>query len=131
MTRFDGQELILSSVLGEEALIFESVVRQTDQFSAFNQVAFLAIGIQRELGNTENIAVHILQRQVHLPFGVFKDPHLRHFLGKEVCLCLCVAVCDAYQQHEALPYLSDGYAVYADLRARATLYYNSHILLQQ
>lgn len=36
MTRFDGEELTLSSVLGEEALIFESVVRQTDQFSAFN-----------------------------------------------------------------------------------------------
>ena len=37
MTRFDGQELTLSSVLGEEALIFESVVRQTDQFAAFNE----------------------------------------------------------------------------------------------
>lgn len=36
MTRFDGEELTLSSVLGEEALIFESVVRQTDQFSVFN-----------------------------------------------------------------------------------------------
>ena len=36
LTRFDGQELTLSSVLGEEALIFESVVRQTDQFAAFN-----------------------------------------------------------------------------------------------
>ena len=37
MTRFDGEELTLSSVLGEEALIFESVVRQTDQFAAFNE----------------------------------------------------------------------------------------------
>lgn len=37
MTRFDGQELLLSSVLGQEALIFESVVRQTKQFSAFNE----------------------------------------------------------------------------------------------
>lgn len=36
LTRFDGQELTLSSVLGGEALIFESVVRQTAQFSAFN-----------------------------------------------------------------------------------------------
>ena len=36
LTRFDGQELTLSSVLGEEALIFESVVHQTDQFAAFN-----------------------------------------------------------------------------------------------
>jgi hypothetical protein len=36
LTRFDGQELTLSSVLGDEALIFESVVRQTDQFAAFN-----------------------------------------------------------------------------------------------
>lgn len=36
LTRFDGQHLPLSSVLGDEALIFESVVRQTEQFSAFN-----------------------------------------------------------------------------------------------
>lgn len=37
MTRFDGQKLLLSSVLGQEALIFESVVRQTKQFAAFNE----------------------------------------------------------------------------------------------
>ena len=36
MIRFDGQELTLSSILGEEALIFESLVRQTDQFASFN-----------------------------------------------------------------------------------------------
>ena len=36
LTRFDGQELTLSSVLGDEALIFECVVCQTDQFAAFN-----------------------------------------------------------------------------------------------
>lgn len=37
LTRFDGQELLLSSVLGREALIFESVVCQTKQFAAFNE----------------------------------------------------------------------------------------------
>ena len=36
LTRFDGQQLALSSVLGDEALVFESVVRQTEQFAAFN-----------------------------------------------------------------------------------------------
>ena len=36
LTRFDGQQLTLSSVLGDEALVFESVVRQTEQFAAFN-----------------------------------------------------------------------------------------------
>lgn len=36
LKRFDGQELNLSSVLGEDALIFESLVRQTEQFAAFN-----------------------------------------------------------------------------------------------
>lgn len=36
MTCFNGQELALSSVLGDDALIFESVVRQTGQFAAFN-----------------------------------------------------------------------------------------------
>jgi len=36
LKRFDGQELTLSSILGDNALIFESVVRQTEQFAAFN-----------------------------------------------------------------------------------------------
>lgn len=36
MVRFDGVELKLSSVLGNEPLIFESVIRQTGQFAAFN-----------------------------------------------------------------------------------------------
>ena len=36
LTRFDDQQLLLSSVLGEEALVFESMVRQTGQFAAFN-----------------------------------------------------------------------------------------------
>ena len=37
MTRFDGQEIKLSSVLGQDALIFESVVHQTRQFANFNE----------------------------------------------------------------------------------------------
>lgn len=37
MTRFDGKETMLSSILGQEALIFESVVNQTKQFAAFNE----------------------------------------------------------------------------------------------
>ena len=37
LTRFDGNKLFLSSVLGVEALIFESVVHQTKQFAAFNE----------------------------------------------------------------------------------------------
>lgn len=37
MTRFDGQRLLLSSVLANEALIFEGVVIQTNQFAAFNE----------------------------------------------------------------------------------------------
>jgi hypothetical protein len=36
LTRFDGQQLLLSSVLSNEPLIFESLVRQTEQFAAFN-----------------------------------------------------------------------------------------------
>lgn len=36
LTRFDGEELLLSSVLGTDALIFESLVHQTKQFSDFN-----------------------------------------------------------------------------------------------
>lgn len=37
MTRFDGQEVRLNEILGKEPLIFESVVRQTKQFAAFNE----------------------------------------------------------------------------------------------
>lgn len=37
MTRFDGQALQLSSILRTEPLIFESVVKQTKQFAAFNE----------------------------------------------------------------------------------------------
>lgn len=37
MTRFDGETLLLSSVLGTNALIFESVVKQTKQFATFNE----------------------------------------------------------------------------------------------
>lgn len=37
MTRFDGEEIKLSSVLGQDALIFESIVHQTKQFVAFNE----------------------------------------------------------------------------------------------
>lgn len=37
LTRFDGQIIKLSQMLGREALIFESVVHQTEQFSAFNK----------------------------------------------------------------------------------------------
>ena len=37
LTRFDGKKLLLSSVLGQEALVFESVVKQTEQFASFNE----------------------------------------------------------------------------------------------
>lgn len=36
LTRFDGQQLLLSFVLSNDPLIFESLVRQTEQFAAFN-----------------------------------------------------------------------------------------------
>ena len=37
LIRFDGERFTLSSLLGREALIFESVVHQTKQFAAFNE----------------------------------------------------------------------------------------------
>lgn len=37
MTRFDGQKIRLSEILGKDSLIFESVVHQTKQFAAFNE----------------------------------------------------------------------------------------------
>ena len=36
LTRFDGAQLWLSEVLQESPLIFESLIKQTDQFSSFN-----------------------------------------------------------------------------------------------
>ena len=37
MVRFDGVELKLSTVLGRDPLIFESIIKQTEQFAAFNE----------------------------------------------------------------------------------------------
>lgn len=39
MTRFDGKELLLSSLLGKDALIFESMIKQTKQFSSLNKTS--------------------------------------------------------------------------------------------
>ena len=36
-TCYNGERLMLSSLLGQNALVFESVVRQTEQFAAFNE----------------------------------------------------------------------------------------------
>lgn len=36
LTRYDNQELMLSSILGQDPLIFEGIVKQTKQFSTFN-----------------------------------------------------------------------------------------------
>lgn len=37
LTCFDGKEFALSSILGQDALIFESIVLQTKQFATFNE----------------------------------------------------------------------------------------------
>ena len=37
LTSFDGKEFALSSILGQDALIFESIVLQTTQFATFNE----------------------------------------------------------------------------------------------
>lgn len=37
LVRFDGKELMLSTILGKDALVFESLVKQTEQFSTFNE----------------------------------------------------------------------------------------------
>ena len=37
LTCFNGEKVLLSSVLGQDALVFESVVQQTKQFAAFNE----------------------------------------------------------------------------------------------
>ena len=36
LIRFDGEKMLLSNLLGTEQLLFESIVRQTSQFSEFN-----------------------------------------------------------------------------------------------
>lgn len=37
LTRFDGKQLLLSSILGQDSLVFESIIRQTKQFASFNE----------------------------------------------------------------------------------------------
>ena len=61
-TRFDGKEIILSSVLGQEALVFESVVSQTEQFCAFNKTSVNTVRFMTTLwpdGSAKVIATFI------------------------------------------------------------------------
>ncbi len=62
MTRFDGKTLLLSSILGSDPLIFESVVKQTKQFSAFNETSINTIRFMTTLypdGSARIIATFI------------------------------------------------------------------------
>ena len=62
MTRFDGETLLLSSVLGYDALIFEGVVHQTKQFAAFNQSSVNTVRFMTTLypdGSAQVIATFI------------------------------------------------------------------------
>ena len=62
MTRFDGQEISLADLLGDEPLIFESVVRQTKQFSTFNESSVNTVRFMTTLypdGTTKVIATFI------------------------------------------------------------------------
>ena len=60
--RYDGKEIMLSSVLGQEALIFESVVYQTGQFSGFNKTSVNTVRFMTTLwpdGSAKVIATFI------------------------------------------------------------------------
>ncbi len=62
MTRFDGQTLLLSSILGKDALIFECVVKQTKQFAAFNESSVNTVRFMTTLwpdGSAQVIATFI------------------------------------------------------------------------
>lgn len=62
LVRFDGTELMLSSVLGQDALIFESVVHQTNQFAAFNESSVNTVRFMTTLwpdGSSKTIAAFI------------------------------------------------------------------------
>lgn len=49
MVRFNGDELLLSSILGKEALVFESHVKQTEQLSLFNESSVNTVRIMTTL----------------------------------------------------------------------------------
>ena len=60
LTRFDGEKITLSSVLGRDALIFESIVHQTRQFAAFNESSVNTVRFMTTLypdGSAKVIAV--------------------------------------------------------------------------
>lgn len=59
---FDGSVVTLSSLLGEDALIFEGIVRQTDQFASFNESSVNTLRFMTTLwpdGDARVIAVFI------------------------------------------------------------------------
>lgn len=62
LIRLDGKKILLSSVLGQEALVFESIVHQTGQFSAFNKTSVNTVRFMTTLwpdGSAKVIATFI------------------------------------------------------------------------
>lgn len=62
LVRYDGIELLLSSFLGQEALIFESIVSQTTQFATFNESSVNTVRFMTTLwpdGSAKAIAAFI------------------------------------------------------------------------
>lgn len=62
LTRFDGEELLLSSFLGQDPLVFESIVHQTQQFASFNESSVNTVRFMTTLwpdGSAKTIAAFI------------------------------------------------------------------------
>ena len=62
LTCFNGEALALSAILGQDALVFESIVRQTKQFASFNESSVNTIRFMTTLwpdGSAKVIATFI------------------------------------------------------------------------
>ena len=89
-------------------------------------VAFPAVGIQGELGDTEDSTADVTEREVHLAFRVLKDTELGNLLRQEIGIGLRIRIGDTHQEHEALADRTDLSIINAHFGARTSLYYNPH-----
>ena len=76
--------------------------------------ALFAAAVQRELGDDEQLALHVLQAAVHLAVFVLEDPETGELVRQLDGLGLGVLMGHAQQDEEALPDLAVYLAVDSD-----------------
>jgi hypothetical protein len=86
------------------------------------------IAVQRELTDRQHLAPGFLNRQVHLPGFIFKDPQAGHLLGDVVGRLRGIFLRNAQEHHVALADGTDHLAVHRHPASGDPLNHRSHRL---